>query len=160
LEISRVAATALRTRHADAFDVSVITADVSDASVDLGGPYRIINAIGVMFHIVEDDRWLAAVTTLARHLEPGGLMIVGGQFGHITQNVQFHRTDRFSGWDERNEAKSADVALVNKRIRSLRRWRQAAARAGLRVERVERTSNSRIFRTPENSLLFLRRPAG
>ena len=157
VELSNVAAESLRGKYAGQ-PVTVVAADIADPDVGLGGPYEIVNAIGVMFHIVEDERWEAALATLARHLRPGGILVVSGQFGLATRDVQFHGTDRFERWEDRNRGDGA--VLVNKRIRSLRRWRAAARRAGLRVERVSRTRGSRTFRTPENNLLFLRRPSG
>ena len=76
--------------------------------------YDIINAIGVMFHVVDDDEWLRGLTAVSTSLEEGGCLVVGGHFGLIDGvNVQF---------DNRN--------LANKRLRSARRWRTALRRLG------------------------------
>jgi SAM-dependent methyltransferase len=154
LEISQPAVRALEARYRGAPRVRIVEADVSDAGFALGRRFDIVNAIGVMFHIVEDNRWERAVIELARHLAPGGALVVSGQFGLVTQNVQFHRTDEFSSWDEFRAARS-EHALVNKRIRSLRAWKRCARRAGLRIARVERTRQSRRLETPENNVLLL-----
>lgn len=159
LEISEPAVRALAERYADVPGVTIVEADVGDASFALEGEFEIVNAIGVMFHIVDDDRWERAAGALARRLAPGGVFVVGGQFGRVTQNVQFHRTDSFSSWEDFRSAPQGETALVNKRIRSLRRWRRCAARAGLRVECLRRTRQSGSLQTPENNVLVLMREA-
>jgi SAM-dependent methyltransferase len=158
IEISEPAVQALEERYADVPAVTIVEADVGDAGFDLDGEFEIVNAIGVMFHIVDDDRWERAVAALGRRLGPGGALVVGGQFGHVTQNVQFHRTDSFSSWEDFRSA-AGETALVNKRIRSLRRWRRCAARAGLQIACVRRTRQSGSLHTPENNVLVLEKEA-
>jgi SAM-dependent methyltransferase len=154
LEISEPALRALERRYANSPGVTVVEADVAGPDFALRREFDVVNAIGVMFHIVEDERWERAVAALGRHLAPGGALVVGGQFGLVTRNVQFHRTDEFSSWEEFRAA-SSQTALVNKRIRSLRRWRRCARRAGLRVECLRRTRQSASLETPENNVLVL-----
>lgn len=158
IEISEPAVRALEERYADASGVTVVEADIGDAGFSLDGEFEIVNAIGVMFHLVDDERWERAVAALGRLLAPGGVFVVGGQFGRVTQNVQFHRTDSFSSWEDFRSA-TGEAALVNKRIRSLRRWRRCAAQAGLRVACVGRTRQSGSVQTPENNVLVLERDA-
>jgi SAM-dependent methyltransferase len=160
VEISRPAAAALRARYAHTETVEVVEADVSSPAFDLDEEFEVVNAIGVMFHIVDDAAWRRAVSNLARRLVPGGFLVVGGQFGRVTQNVQFHARDEFASWKEFHEAEPAgEAVLVNKRIRSLRAWRGCAREAGLEVRALRRTVKSRRIRTPENNVLVLRRPA-
>lgn len=154
IEISEPAVQALEAKYADVPDVTIVEADISDPGFALDGEFEIVNAIGVMFHIVDDDRWERAVAALGRRLAPGGVFVVGGHFGHVTQNVQFHRTDSFSSWEDFRSA-GGETALVNKRIRSLRRWRRGAARAGLHAACVRRTRQSGSLQTPENNVLVL-----
>ena len=154
IEISEPAVRALEERYAEVPGVTIVEADVSDPDFALDGEFEIVNAIGVMFHIVDDARWERAVAALGQRLAPGGVLVVGGQFGLVTQNVQFHRTDSFSNWEEFRSA-GGETALVNKRIRSLRRWRRCAAEAGLRTACVRRTRQSGSLQTPENNVLVL-----
>jgi SAM-dependent methyltransferase len=137
-------------------EVEVVQADVASPAFSLGREFDLVSAIGVMFHIVEDEAWEQALANLARHLAPDGALVVSGQFGFVTENVQFHRTDTFATWEEFRTA-AAGASLVNKRIRSLRRWRRAARRAGLRVEWLKRTAKSVSLELPENNVLVLRR---
>ncbi len=132
--------------------IEILQGDVSQPDFHLGEHFDLVNAIGVMFHIVEDEAWERALSNLASHLAPRGRLVVGGQFGRITANVQFHGRDDFGEWGEGAES---GAWLVNKRIRSLRRWRRTARRCGLRVVGVRRTHEIRSLYTPENNILLL-----
>lgn len=158
VEISGPDVETLRRRFhgADPTAVRVVEADVSDVGFDLGERFDIVNAIGVMFHIVDDDRWERGVRNLAAHLADDGVVIVGGQFGHVTHNVQFHGADDYASFDELRATRTP-VALVNKRIRSRRRWDRAARAAGLEIVDLERTQRPKQLFTPENNVLVLRR---
>jgi SAM-dependent methyltransferase len=153
IEISAPCAVALRQRFAGAPGVEIAAGDVSAPGFELGERFDVVNAIGVMFHVVEDARWRQAVLNLARHLVPGGLLVVGGHFGWRTRDVQAHGRDDFTRWEER--ARGAKI-LIDKRIRSLRRWKACARGAGLEFEGLVRTRTARGIRTPQNNVLFLR----
>jgi cyclopropane fatty-acyl-phospholipid synthase-like methyltransferase len=156
VEIAQPCVDALRRKFAASPSVRVELGDVSSDEFNLGVRFDIINAIGVMFHIVDDAAWMRALRNLREHLNDGGVLIVGGQFGLLTRNVQFHDADRFDSWDELR-SKSSDVALVNKRIRSYRMWRRGAQEVGLQIRRFQRTRRSRWMWTPENNLLLLQK---
>jgi SAM-dependent methyltransferase len=156
VEISAVAVDTLSHSYADDPRVRIIEADVSAAAPGIEGEFDVINAIGVMFHIVDDDLWRRAVANLGKLLTRDGVLVIGGQFGHTTQNVQFHSTDQFATWEQFRTVQS-DVALVNKRIRSLRDWQRCAKAAGLKVVGVQRTRGTPAITTPENHVLVLTR---
>jgi hypothetical protein len=142
VEISGPCAAKLKEKYADAPDVSVESADISDPAFQLGRRFSVINAIGVIFHIVDDSRWKTALRNIRAHLEPDGVVAVGGHFGWVTENVQF------GGKPGQHN--------VNKRIRSLRYWRSAARDAGLEVSRRIRTPQYPGLPAPHNNVLFLR----
>jgi hypothetical protein len=156
IEIATSSVEFLREKYADSRDVVVLENDVSRPQFKLDQKFDIINAIGVMFHIVQDKLWEQAVRNLAAHLDDDGVIIVGGQFGWTTRNVQFHVTDRFSAWEDARDGVSEEI-LVNKRIRSLAYWRECAGRAGLRVDAVLRTRQRKGIATPENNILVLKK---
>lgn len=135
---------ALRDKFLDVPNIKIEECDISAPNVTFEKSFDIINAIGVMFHIVEDDAWERALRTLAAALKPNGVIAIGGHFGWITQNVQFF------GPQENPHA------FVYKRVRSLRSWRNMAAKCGLIVVGLERTTSSRGIRTPQNNILFLK----
>ena len=128
---------------------------MSAPDLDLGR-YDIVNAVGVMFHIVDDGAWLQAIRNLSGSLAPGGLIAIGGQFGWLTRDVQFHRNDAFPNWQELHNAPEDRGVLMNKRIRSLCRWRWAARQTGLKVVRVIRTPVVWSLPAPENNILLLK----
>jgi SAM-dependent methyltransferase len=143
-EISAPLAAALSERYTDDPAISVLELDVGSQTFSLDERFDVVNAIGVMFHVVEDEAWRRAVRNLGGLLAPGGVLIVGDQFGRRTKDVGFKR------------AEDGGI-LVNKRIRSLRAWKACAADAGLDVLALHRTRKSRRIDTPENNILVLGR---
>ncbi len=148
----------LREKFAARPEVTILQADVATDPLP-AREFDVVNAIGVMFHIVNDDLWRQAVGRLLGSLKPDGLMLVGGDFGEESRDVQFHRTDRFDSWREHDTA-SAPATLVNKRVRSLREWTRVAGELGATVVEVIRSDASPDIRTPENDLLVLRLAQG
>lgn len=150
----------LREKYAGRQGYQVVQADVTDELPDeFAGSFVVITAIGVMFHIVDDTRWRCALANLARCLAPGGLLVVGGDFGTEDRDAQFHSTDRFRTWAEERQAREAGEVYVNKRVRSLATWSDAAGGLGLEVVALERSERHPQMSTPENDILVLRRPA-
>lgn len=54
----------------------LVQADVGEAHLDLGRQFDVISAMSVLLHIVDTDRLSAAVENLARHLAPGGRLLL------------------------------------------------------------------------------------
>jgi SAM-dependent methyltransferase len=154
IELSERCADELRRKYADEPAVAVVEDDVSRAGLRLDRRFDVIVAIGVMFHIVDDDAWQRAVSNLAGHLSDEGTIVVGGQFGLATRDIGFAPCTEFSTWTELQEAEGA-ATLVKMRIRSLRHWRRCARRNGLQVSGIKRTPKRRMIAAPENNLLFL-----
>jgi SAM-dependent methyltransferase len=148
-------AAALDERYADDGDVTIVAGDIADPALPTGDGFDVVNAISVMFHIVEDDRWRTAVAGMGRRLRPGGTMLVGGQFGPVTHDVGF-RAARAS--DPPGLRRSRSGGVVYKRLRSRRAWRRCAGAAGLEFVGVVRTRRAVRIDTPESNLLVLRRP--
>jgi trans-aconitate methyltransferase len=160
LDISKACADRLRAKYAATDGVAIVQGDVAEASFRPERRFDIVNAIGVVFHIVDDARWLQALVNMRALLQDDGVMVVGGEFGLITQNVQFHASDDFDTLEEMRKAPSGGEVRVNKRIRSLRQWKRAARAAGLRVKALIRTANAAEIVTPENNVLLLERERG
>jgi len=161
VEIAEQMAGHLTEKYAQDDDVVVSQHNVADTfgPDDIGGPVDWISAIGVMFHIVDDFRWERAVQNLSACLVDDGLLLVGGEFGARTENVQFHRIDEFKNWKESGTATGAPEGevRVNKRVRSLADWQRATATAGLEIVDLVRTDRDAEIVTPENDILLLRR---
>jgi trans-aconitate methyltransferase len=157
LDISKVCADSLRRKYLHAGSVSIVEADITDPSFRLDRKFDIVNAIGVVFHIVDDALWLRALANMRDLLSDDSLMIVGGQFGMITQNVQFHAHDEFASLEDMRRSPGGGQVRINKRIRSLGRWKKAARTVGLRVKVLVRTANVSEIVTPENNVMVLER---
>lgn len=162
VEVTETMSAYLQDKYRDDPAVTILQDDIVDPAFTadaIGGPVDFVSAIGVMFHIVEDARWARAMANLAGLLKPGGLMLIGGDFGAESRNVQFNTIDDFTTWAEHDEAPAGDEIRVNKRIRSLEQWQGLAAELGLAVVDLIRTDQERFVTTPENDLLILARGA-
>ncbi len=157
LEISKTCVDKLREKYVRTDRVAIVEGDITDKSFCVDRKFDIVNAIGVVFHIVDDRLWLQALINIRRLLNDDGLVIIGGQFGMITRNVQFHATDEFENLEEMRRSPVGGEVRINKRIRSLRRWKKVARMAGLRVKLVIRTPNFSDILTPENNVMVLER---
>lgn len=165
VEVSNVCADRLRAKYAsrgpDLAPVEIRSGDISEPGFHAGAEFQLISAIGVMFHIVSDEKWRRALANLASCLTSDGVLIVGGEFGDRTEDVQFHKIDRFSSWQERTDAwesfsnTETEEVLVNKRVRSRAMWDEAASAVGLRAVALGETHPDPRVRTPQNNVLFL-----
>lgn len=157
IELAPQMAAYLKEKYAGDPALTIHTLDVSEDRFALADErFDIVSAIGVMFHIVDDDRWRLAVGNLAGTLESGGIMIVGGDFGSKTRNVQFHASDHFESWDEQPTS-AENKSKVNKRVRSLAEWHGVAVQHGLAIADLVRSDREPGIATPENDILVLLR---
>ncbi len=145
----------LREKYKGRDDVNVLNDDISRPDFDLGEKVDIVSAIGVMFHIVDDEKWLQAIKNLRASLKDDGLMVVGGDFGAESAHNQFHRSDEFDTWSE-HDGLEAEESIVNKRVRALTEWHDAANETGLRIADLVRSETHPGIITPENDILILR----
>ena len=139
--------------------ITVLCTDISQPELDtepFGSAFHYITAIGVMFHIVDDARWQQSLLNLHNMLVPDGVILVGGEFGNETRNVQFHHEDNFETWREFKQTKPIiGQVRVNKRVRSLDGWQEAAISSGLVIVDLLHAENDPSLATPENNLLVL-----
>ncbi len=159
IEIADRMAQYLEQKYRDRPNVRILCGDVVEESfLSSQGvePVDLITAIGVMFHIVDDERWFRALRNLAAMLKPGGLLLVGGDFGWRTADVQFHNNDDFKSWREFHAApRTQGEVRESRRVRSLARWSAVAADLGLQIGDVVRADSHPLIATPENDLLVL-----
>lgn len=110
VDITTASVERLSQRHPEA---RFVLADVSDEVPT--GPFEIVNAFDVLYHITDDARWERALQNLAREVAPGGLLLVSDVF------------------DARGALAEHNV------VRPLERYRGVLERAGLRIERCHPT---------------------
>lgn len=147
IEHAAPAADALRSKYAAESDVSFEEIDVS-GDVELGERFDIVNAVDVLFHVVDDGRWRRAVENLGRQLAPGGLLVVAELVVRIPYDAGLRAPDA-----ERGEPVAPDIVMVTKRARSLRQWKDCGREAGLTLVHSRHLRQSRTLATPANRLL-------
>ena len=153
IEFAAPAADALRTKYSAQSAVSIAEIDVS-ADLELGERFEIVNAVDVLFHIVDDGRWRHAVRNLGRQLSSGGSLVIAGNVARLTPyNAGLRPPD-----PERGEPVADDVVMVTKRIRSLHQWKACGQEAGLTLTHTRPLRQSRTLATPANRLLVFAKP--
>ena len=144
VDISTAAVQHLRNKYSGDPDIEIVKGTALSVVAGKRACFDVVNAIGVMFHIVDDAELTELVRAAATALRPGGLMVIGGHFGLFHGiNLQIDRNDR-----------------INKRLRSRRFWRRLLVGAGLtEVRCIANTAYLHISDTlPENNLLVARKP--
>lgn len=152
LEISGPAADALAAKHAADPTVEIREGDVAAEGFDLGRTFDIVNAVDVLFHVVDDGAWRRAVLNLARHLRPGGRLLVAEYVPLVTHDAGFRRPSALRGEDP-----GAGDVILTKRARSKSAWRACAREAGLGLVDSARIRKASSVQTPANRLLVLAR---
>ena len=105
--------------------------------------YDLINAIGVMFHVVDDAEWVRGLTAIANSLKEGGFFIVGGHFGLFSNvNVQYDREN-----------------LAYKRLRSKRQWQKQLTSMDFKTVQIHYNPAYLFIKDyiPENNILIARK---
>lgn len=168
-DLSRAAVDVLHKKYANDPNVEIRRHDIARAEPLATDCFDVINAIGIMSHIVEDPIWRDALRNIERMLKPSGYCIVSGHFGLISRAIQFHNRDEFTRWSEYTslvsptellELSRRNHVLINKRIRSVHRWKKTAAEVGLKCVRVYRNRTPRPLVVPEGNIMILRRSGG
>ena len=143
IDVSSNAVDFLRNQFKNHRGVSIKHGRLRDVLSELEATFDLINAIGVMFHLVDDEEWEETIHHVGKSLLPGGLFVAGGHFGLFDRvNVQFDQD-----------------GAVNKRLRSRRRWKRALAAEGF--GRVKVYGNRAYLwindSLPENNVLVARK---
>ena len=131
--------TYLKKKYAGAANIEIYNMLANEFLDSSNSCYDVVNAIGVMFHIVDDYEWEQTISSISERIKDGGMLVVGGFFGSINNvNVQ------------------TDAELkVNKRLRSKSRWIQVLKAAGFSNIVVMRNNSFKYISDtlPENNIL-------
>lgn len=114
-DIARAAVERLRSVHPD---MRVEVMDVGADHLTVEGPFDVISAMGVLLHVVDDDRWGRALRNLASVLRHGGHLV-------LIEPLVVHRW-----WGPTADAGSSS------RTREIVQWENACSAAGLEVVEV------------------------
>ena len=139
IDVSKFSVNHLRTKYPNNPNIRFYEGRAIDILDQLESPFHIVNAIGVMFHIVNDSEWSGTINKLAGLIPKKGVFIAGGHFGMLNGlNVQIDRNGQ-----------------INKRLRSKASWKKTLKRAGFSDVKIYRnTAYLWINDTlPENNIL-------
>jgi SAM-dependent methyltransferase len=161
-DIAPVAVERLRARFPSArFFRTTLGAEPLDCE---DGSQDAVTALDVLYHVVDDDAWLNALTEAKRVLRPGGLLIVSDGFGADdrtpSEHVRFRSRARWS-------AAASDVGLTLARLDAYFRWLSRDPQEGLMARHLpdglrgaaEYALEQLIPRTPHMRLAVYARPA-
>jgi hypothetical protein len=130
----------LKNKYSEDSSIKIYQGKALEVIGKLDAHYDIVNAVGVMFHLVDDGEWENTIDAIGKITKKGGIFVIGGHFGFLDGlNVQIDRDGN-----------------INKRLRSKRHWIYALKKAGFSNIKVYRNySNLWIKDTlPENNVLI------
>jgi SAM-dependent methyltransferase len=107
VDISSTSVQRLGERHPEA---RFLLADVSETPV--AGPFDLINAFDVLYHITDDGRWERALAHLAAALAPGGLLLVTDAFQLLGGAAEHNRMRPLAAYRERLAAGGLTVGAL------------------------------------------------
>jgi len=100
-------------KNEDKIEVSL--ADISTCNLNLQGRFDLINAIGVLFHIVDDDKWLQAIDNIISWSHDNTLIIISGDFGDKTETRGVMRKLRaLNIWEDVLNARNCEIIQVRR----------------------------------------------
>ena len=138
IDISQKSIEFLQTKYTLNDAINIYQGFFQDYLKDKNNEFDLVNAIGVMFHVVNDNDWQYGLQAIANALKPGGYLIVGGHFGIINNNTRFNPDNSY-----------------RKRLRSRRYWTSHLRELNFTEIKVYRNPAYRTIRTwiPENNVL-------
>jgi 2-polyprenyl-3-methyl-5-hydroxy-6-metoxy-1,4-benzoquinol methylase len=114
IDVSEVSINYLDQKYSSDNHTTFYKGKILDIIKDFNETFNIVNAIGIMFHIVDDVEWRETINKIALLIPDNGIFIVGGHFGLMNGlNVQI---DQFG--------------KINKRLRSKSVWKKTLKNAG------------------------------
>lgn len=111
----------LAAARAKAPDLPWLEADLADPALDLGRRFDLVVAAGNVMLFLAPGTEAAAVTTMARHLKPGGLLLTGFQLIPGGLSIETHDAnateaglalaDRWATWERDPYHRGDDYAV-------------------------------------------------
>ena len=139
IDVSRKSVDFLRAKYKEREEVTIEHGRIHEVLALADSQYDLVNAIGIMFHVVDDEEWEETIRQVGRVLRAGGLFVVGGHFGLLDGvNVELSES------------------AVFKRLRSASHWKRSLKQAGFGRTRIYRNAAYRYIRAwmPENNVLI------
>ncbi len=127
-------------KYAEAIGITIYQGKAFEIINILDDDYNFVNAIGVMFHIVEDSEWEDTIYAVGNILKKGGFFVISGSFGYINGlNVQIDKK-----------------GYISKRFRSKRHWIKVLKKAGFNKIKLYQNNAYLSIKDsiPENNVLI------
>jgi len=140
MDVSQSSVQFLEDKYSSRNDVVIHQGKAAEIINNLDDSFHIVNAVGVMFHIIDDLEWINTIQAIGAVLRQNGIFVTSGHFGCVNGvNVQI---------DKKNQ--------INKRLRSKRRWVKILSENGFtHIKYYRNNAYLRIRETlPENNLLI------
>jgi SAM-dependent methyltransferase len=140
IDVSKNSVDFLRSKYREGQGVTIEHGRIHEVLARTELKCDLVNAVGVMFHLVDDEEWEETVRQVGRVLRAGGIFVVGGHFGLL---------------DGLNVELDSEGAVI-KRLRSASHWKRSLKQAGFARARIYRNSAYRYIRDslPENNVLI------
>lgn len=139
VDISNKIALILDRKYENSININILNSDI--LNINTVNKFHLINAIGVMFHIVDDTEFESSIGNISEILLNNGYLIVGGEFG--SENKYLH----YIGENKK----------PIKKIRSLEYWEKVLKKHKLTIIN-KFVNNCRDFiETPQNNILLIQK---
>lgn len=122
MDVSKASIDYLQKKYESNPNIAVFNRKAVDGLGELDESFDVVNAIGVMFHIVDDIEWGKTIQVIYNALKDGGVFVVGGHFG-LLDNLNVQMDSKFQ---------------VNKRLRSKNHWMRMLKNAGFQLVEIKR----------------------
>ncbi|NDL58248.1 class I SAM-dependent methyltransferase [Phytoactinopolyspora mesophila] len=95
-DLTEAAVTKLREHHTG---VEFVQLDITETDSDLpAATFDAVSCIDVLFHITDDNRYLAAIDNIARAVRPGGYFVLSENFLRRPPDYTAHQVSRTEEW--------------------------------------------------------------
>jgi len=143
IELSVKAYEYLQNKYSNNLKVNILNGRSIDQLDNIKEKFDIVNAIGVMFHITDDEEWEKTIEKISNKMKNNAIFIVGGNFGILNNlNVQIDK----QGW-------------INKKLRSKKKWIKTLEKYNLKyIKKYYNFSYLYIKDSlPENNILIFKK---
>ena len=139
IDISKKIIDILNKKYDKDINIEIINNDI--LNFDLKKKFFLINAIGVMFHIVDDNEFENSIKNISKIILNNGYLIIGGEFGNENKYLNFIDENR----------------KPIKKIRSLQFWEKILNKYKLKIIKKYLNNCRNFIHSPQNNILFIQK---
>lgn len=139
IDISKKISLILNKKYEKNININIFNNDI--LNMNTINKFYLINAIGVMFHIVDDKEFENSIKNISKILLKNGYLIIGGEFG--CENEYLHFID-----ENKNPIK---------KIRSLEFWKKILSKYKLIIKKKFLNKCRDFIPSPQNNILLIQK---